>query len=220
MKHILIVSATPFEIKPLLDYLEIKNPVLGMNLPLKQTSNKEINVLITGVGMVNTSLMVGRYSLTPFDLALNVGVCGSFDKLSELGELVNITNDVLSEMGAEDGEDFITYDKLNLGSTHQFASNFNSSNTQINSLKKVKGITVNTIHGNELSIQKIKNIYNPDVESMEGAAFFAGCSATKQFLQIRAISNYVEKRDKSKWKMELAINNLNDFLIQFLSENN
>ena len=56
---------------------------------------------------------------------------------------------------------------------------------------------------------------------MEGAAFFASCKrAGGDFIQIRAISNYVEKRDKSKWQMPLAIQNLNDFLINFVNSNN
>ena len=216
--NILIVSATQFEVKPLLIFLEIENPVIGMNTTKKQPTYNDIHVLITGVGMVNTAFMVGRYSQNNFDLALNVGVCGAFDKTIEIGQLVNVTNDIISEMGAEDGDDFITYDQLDLGSTHQFICNYNNSNNQINSLKKVKGITVNTIHGNELNIQKIKAIYNPDIESMEGAAFFAACNNNiTNYLQIRAISNYVEKRDKSKWQMPLAIKNLNEFLISLLN---
>jgi futalosine hydrolase len=102
-----------------------------------------------------------------------------------------------------------------------FSENYTISNSFIDSLKKVKGITVNTVHGNELSIEKVKQFYHPDVESMEGASFFAGCTKTSgDFIQIRTISNYVEKRDKSKWQMPLAIKNLNDFLINFINSNN
>jgi futalosine hydrolase len=102
-----------------------------------------------------------------------------------------------------------------------FSENYSISNPWIDSLKKVKGITVNTVHGNEVAIEKVKQLYQPDVESMEGAAFFAGCvRAGGDFIQIRAISNYVEKRDKSKWQMPLAIKNLNDFLINFINSNN
>jgi futalosine hydrolase len=87
----------------------------------------------------------------------------------------------------------------------------------IDLLKSVKGITVNTVHGNEAAIEKVRQLYKPDVESMEGAAFFAACKGTaKNYVQIRAVSNYVEKRDKSKWQMPLAIKNLNDFLIAFI----
>ncbi len=215
---ILIVSATQFEVKPLLDFLGIAMPTIGINNANIDFEDKDIKVLITGVGMVNTAFMMGRYINSLYDMVINVGVCGAFDKQLELGQLVRVTSDVLSEMGAEDGEEFLTYDQLNLPGEHMFSENYTISNSLIDSLKKVKGITVNTVHGNEVNIEKVYQLYHPDIESMEGAAFFAGCERTdNDFLQIRSISNYVEKRDKSKWQMPLAIKNLNDFLINFIN---
>ncbi len=215
---ILIVSATQFEVKPLLDFLGIAMPTIGINNANIDFEDKDIKVLITGVGMVNTAFMMGRYINSLYDMVINVGVCGAFDKQLELGQLVRVTSDVLSEMGAEDGEEFLTYDQLNLPGEHMFSENYTISNSLIDSLKKVKGITVNTVHGNEVNIEKVYQLYHPDIESMEGAAFFAGCVRTdNDFLQIRSISNYVEKRDKSKWQMPLAIKNLNDFLINFIN---
>lgn len=215
--NILVVSATEFEVKPLLGFLGIALPTIGINNANIDFEEKDIKVLITGVGMVNTALMMGRYSHTDYDLIINVGVCGAFDKQLELGELVHITEDVLSELGAEDGEGFLTYNQMNLPGEHIYMGIYKDSYLMIELLKKVKGITVNTVHGNDVSIEKVKQLYHPDVESMEGAAFFAACSGTKgNSVQIRAISNYVEKRDKEKWQMPLAIKNLNDFLITFI----
>lgn len=215
--NILVVSATQFEVKPLLTFLGIAMPSIGMHTANIDFENKEINVLITGVGMVNTAFMVGRYSAEHFDLIINAGVCGAFDKTLELGDLVNVTEDILSEMGAEDGDDFLTYDQMELPGNHIYSANNTQSYLMIDLLKKVKGITVNKVHGNEPSIVKVKALYNPQVESMEGAAFFAACNGiVKNYVQIRTISNYVEKRDKSKWQMPLAIQNLNDFLITFI----
>ena len=214
---ILIVSATQFEVKPLLDFLGIAIPTIGMNNANIDFEEKDIKLLITGVGMVNTAFMMGKYNDSLYDLVINVGVCGAFHKNLKLGQLVNVTEDVISELGAEDGTDFLTYDKLNLPGVHEFSCDFKKSYEAINSLKKVKGITVNTVHGNDISIEKVIQLYHPDIESMEGAAFFAGCErANGDFMQIRTVSNYVEKRDKSKWEMPLAIKNLNDFLINFI----
>lgn len=215
---ILIVSATQFEVKPLLDFLGIAVPSIGMNNANMDFDEKDIQVLITGVGMVNTAFMMGRHINSLYDLVINVGVCGAFDKQSELGQLVHVTSDILSEMGAEDGEGFLAFDQLNLPGQHIFSENYTLANSLIDSLKKVKGITVNTVHGNEINIKKVQELYHPDVETMEGAAFFASCvRAGGDFIQIRAVSNYVEKRDKSKWQMPLAIKNLNDFLINFIN---
>ena len=215
--NILVVSATEFEVKPLLGFLGIALPAIGINNANIDFEEKDIKVLITGVGMVNTALMSGRYIQANYDLIINVGVCGAFNRQLELGQLVHITEDILSEMGAEDGADFLTYDQLHLPGKHIFSENCPKSYLMVELLKKVKGITVNTVHGNDERIEKVKQLYNPDVESMEGAAFFASCLGMKgNYIQIRAISNYVEKRNKEKWQMPLSIKNLNDFLITFI----
>ena len=214
--NILIVSATQFEVQPLLGFLGIALPSTGMNNANIDFEGKEIQVLITGVGMVNTAVIMGRHLTGNYDLVINAGVCGAFDRSLELGQIVLISEDVLSEMGAEDGDKFLSYDQLNLPGEHVFSGQHNNY-LMVDLLKKVKGITVNTVHGNEDAIEKVKKLYGPDVESMEGAAFFAACKdVTKNYIQIRTISNYVEKRDKGKWQMPLAIKNLNDFLITFI----
>lgn len=216
--HILIVSATQFEVKPLLDYLGIEHPAVGINNSGEAMHGNRIAVLITGIGMVNTAFAMGRYAMYDFDHMINVGVCGAFNRDISLGSLVNVTSDVLSELGAEDGEHFLTYDQLQLPGEHLFSNQLSKQFKQTDALPKVKGITVNTVHGNEASIEKVKQLYNPDVESMEGAAFYACCKHTNaQYMQIRAVSNYVEKRDKSKWQMPLAIKNLNDYLIEWIN---
>ncbi len=217
--NILIVSATQFEVKPLLDFLGIALPTIGVNSANIDFENKDIQVLITGVGMVNTAVMLGRHDLNHYGLIINAGVCGTLDRNIKLGQVLHITEDILSEMGAEDGNDFLTYDQLNLPGKHKFSHSLRHNFKDLETLKKVKGITVNTVHGNEITIEKVKQLYNPDVESMEGAAFFASCSGlSDNYIQIRSVSNYVEKRDKSKWQMPLAIKNLNDFLINFIED--
>ena len=217
--NILVVSATQFEVKPLLDFLGIALPSVGINHANIDFEGKDIHVLIAGVGMVNTALMLGRHDLNQYDLVINAGVCGAFDRKLELGEVVCVTSDILSEMGAEDGDDFLTYDQLNLPGKHIFYNDPHKNVERLLVLKHVKGITVNTIHGNDNSIGEVIKLYHPDVESMEGAAFFAACSGiNKNYIQIRSVSNYVEKRDKSKWQMPLAIKHLNDFLINFIKD--
>ena len=77
-------------------------------------------------------------------------------------------------------------------------------------MKKVKSITVNTVHGNKKSIAQIIKRLNPDIENMEGAAVFKVCNFfNTTCIQLRSISNYVEKRNKKKWNIPLAIQNLN-----------
>jgi futalosine hydrolase len=56
---------------------------------------------------------------------------------------------------------------------------------------------------------KLVNKYDPDIETMEGAAFFYICARECiPFISVRAISNMVERRDRKKWNIPLAIDNL------------
>ena len=49
---------------------------------------------------------------TAYDLALNLGVCGSFDSFLEPGTSSTWCRDRLAELGAEDGEAFLTLEDL------------------------------------------------------------------------------------------------------------
>jgi futalosine hydrolase len=212
MTKLLLVSATAAEIEPTLFFLSqgkdksIRNFILG---------NLSIDVCITGVGMVNTAFELGRLEHKNYNIAINVGVAGAFNKI-KLGEVVNVSEDCFSELGAEDGERFLSIDELGFGKQNLKIENpFQSSTT--NDLQKVRGITVNTVHGNDTSIKRIKEKYNPGIESMEGAAFIHAANSFRwQALQIRAISNKVEKRNRENWDLPLAIKNLNDVILRVI----
>lgn len=219
MPKFLIVAATKEEIQALIKHFNV--PIQGTEGVFESDSEIDLSVLLTGVGMVNTAYYLGRYSHNLYDYVINAGICGAFNRAIKIGEVVNVVEDSFSEMGAEDDKGFIKYVDLNLGGNTIFQNQVTVDFTYLDELKKVKGITVNKVHGNEDSIRTITNLFSPDVESMEGAAFFRGCNRlSENYFQVRAISNYVEKRDKSKWDIPLAINNLNNFCITLINDLN
>jgi futalosine hydrolase len=216
MQKLLIVSATPFEIEPLAKALETALPLKQGIISSFKYKNLQIDILITGVGMCNTAFAMGTLKNSNYSLIINAGVCGSFNKTILIGDVVNVKSDCFSELGAQTADSFLSLTDLGLGT--ELVNNENMfQNDLISRLKTVKAITVNTVHGNIKSIDAIKARLNPDVESMEGAAFLMACNIFKRSaLQIRAVSNKVEQRNKDNWNMPLAIENLNRFLIQFL----
>lgn len=219
MPKILVIAATKQEIAPLLNEFSVS--VIGKEGFFTSDLYKQLSVLITGVGMVNTAYYLGKYSHHIFDCVINAGICGAFNKQLQIGEVVTVIKDTLSEMGAENGPEFITYNDLNLGGSNHYQNPTLMGHAIIKNLKKVSGITVNKVHGSDESIKKAILLYNPDVESMEGAAFFRACDEwSKNYFQLRAVSNYVERRDKNKWNIPLAINNLNTLLIAFINDLN
>ena len=224
--RLLIVSATSLEIKPLLKVLG-KGRVLKHHITRYRYKHFQIDILITGVGMVptavGTTMALAGYR---YDAVINAGVCGSFNSEITIGSVLNITSDCLPETGAEDGEHFLSIIDLKLLDQDEFPftggklvndSVFESN--VINSLRISSGVTVNTVHGNEKNIAAFLGRHNADIESMEGAAFFYSCKMYKaKYIQIRSVSNYIEDRDVSKWNIPLAVQNLNHVLLDLLNE--
>ena len=172
----------------------------------QEITSKKINTkpnLITGIGMVNTAMYLTKELINNnFDLVINMGVAGAFSSTLKKGDVVEVIEDYFSEIGYEDGTNFCSFKEFDLKTKLIVKAK--------TKLKPVKAITVNTVHGNKNSIQSTVNLFNPDIETMEGAAFFKVCNYFNvPCMQIRSISNRVEKRNKSNWDIDLAIANLN-----------
>lgn len=206
---ILLVAATSAEISVLTEHFQLAEA------EFMQT--EKFDILITGVGMTATAFALGKYLTETYNLVLNLGIAGSFDSGIPLGTVLNITADEFSELGAEDKDNFLSIEALGFGKSSYQAHN-NLLHSSLSGLPKVKGITVNTVHGRQKSIDHIKSRLKPVTESMEGAAVLYCCEKEGiPCLQIRSISNYVEPRNKDGWKIGLAIKNLNEWAIGFLT---
>jgi futalosine hydrolase len=150
---------------------------------------------------------------TTYDLALNLGICGSFDRALSPGTVVHVVSDCMPELGAEDGDAFLTVGELGLqpGDAPPFTdgrlvNRAVPANPVLQTLPAVTGVTVNTVHGAERSIAETARRFAPQVESMEGAGFMYACLIHEvPFAQVRAVSNFVERRDRSAWKIDEAI---------------
>ena len=206
---VLIVAATEFELEGIRFHKdELKN-------------NLDLSFLTTGIGMVATTYTLAKkLSSNNYDLAINIGVAGSFKSNIPIGDVVEIASDRFADLGAEDDERFLSVSEMGLLEKNSFPfenEKLFAKNDFPSGLMQVNGITMNKVHGNKDSIHKIVERYDPDVESMEGAAFLYVCRMENlPCIQIRAISNYVEKRDKSKWKMTQAIQNLSSEVVEYL----
>lgn len=209
---ILFVCATPAEaVLPGIN----SEASIGTVHKLVHTSH-QIDVLITGAGMVATTYHLSRRLLMEqYDLAINVGICGSFSK-SLLGKIVNVKQDCFGDFGAEDHEEFLDVFQLEFMKADDFPFKngwlYTDAMVEIgllNTLPLVKGITVNKSSGNNENINRLKSKFNADIESMEGAAFFYCCKMNNvPCLQLRSVSNYIEKRNKNNWQIEQALKGL------------
>ena len=221
---ILIVAATNNEVKELRDNLKFVSK-LQDNLYNYQLGLLDIDVLVTGHGSVFMSYhLLKTLSVFTYDLAINAGIAGSFDYFLEQGFVVNVVQDQFADLGFEDRDSFFSLLEKEMFAEDSFPFTgevLRSIGTfelpEVESLIPVKAITVNTLHGKMESIQKIKARFNCEIETMEGAAFFYICLMEKiPFLQLRAISYFVELRKVENWNFTLAIKNLCSVLFDIL----
>jgi futalosine hydrolase len=224
--NLLLVSATLFEVRPFINRL---SPAGTGTDPLFRfrMNHHTVDLLIPGVGMLMTAYHLGRQlASSNYDFAVNAGIAGSFRPEIPIGSVVEVTEDCVTELGAEEEGGIVSFFELGLmdPDAHPYRRGklVNDLPIRVPALEKLRmvtGSTVNTIHGSADGVKRVRNQSAADVETMEGAAFLFAClSAGIPSTQIRSISNFVDERDKAKWDVKLALKNLNDVLKEVVSE--
>lgn len=195
--QILVVAATAAEIEPY------------------TTKVPSADVLITGVGVPSCMYhLQKRIQQVDYDCIIQAGIAGSFNTDLPLGNAVLVQQDCFADLGIEEQgyytPIFNTHfaDKDEFPFTGGWLLNFHEMLFK-SSLPKVKAVTVNKISDSALQKQQLATAFNAGIESMEGAALHYVCLQEKiPFIQIRSLSNYVGERDKAKWKIPEAVQNL------------
>ncbi len=211
LMQILVVAATGMEIAPFM----ANNPV--------------DDILIAGVGAPATLYhLVKRLQLVDYDIVIQAGIAGCFNPQIPSASSVLVYRDVFADLGIEEDSTYFTLGEKGLIDTDAFPYsngwlvNDSPILEQID-LPKVTSITVNKISDSKLQQEQFIQKFVPDIESMEGAALHYICLQEQvPFLQLRSISNTIGERDKTKWNMNPAIENLNmnlESIIHFLKQN-
>ena len=180
----------------------------------------------SGVGMLTSCFSLTKLVMEEKpDMIIQVGMAGSYDATMPLGKVVVVDKEIDGNTGVEeDGKwrdlfnmklekpNYYPFEKKMLPNTHIEKLN-------LLKLKTVTGVTVTEITTRKERIQQLMKKYEPTIETMEGAALHYVCRQTNtSFLQMRTISNYVGERDKSKWMIKDALDNLNTTLIQYIDK--
>jgi len=204
---LLLVAATRFEIDQTVTRLE------SFQYDLKST------IIITGPGIFNTGFSLGKQFAVDagYDLVIDAGICGSYSDALIPGACVSVIEDCLADFGAEDNESFLHASQLGFYTVNEKWITATALHLT-KELPQVRGITVNTVSGNTQTIEARRRIFEPDIESMEGAAFFLACRAFMlPSIQIRSVSNKVEPRNRKNWNVPVAVESLNSTLEQLLN---
>lgn len=219
---ITIVFATKIEALPCIEHFQLKEHQSYSNL----YENDDLHLLITGIGMLQTAANLMHYALHfERDFYFNLGIAGAFNRNLNLTEVVQVVSETYGDFGVENDEEF--EDFFEMGFLEQSSDVFNyglcrpiqNELHKLFNLKQASSITVNKVHGNEKSIAIIQEKYNADIENMEGLAFYYVLNKLqKPSIEIRSISNYVEKRNKVNWKIQEAIDSLKNSFIEIYKQ--
>ncbi len=224
--RILIVASSNSDVKQLADKMDFVQKI-NPNYITYKYGTLSVDILITGIGSVFTTYNLTKaINANSYELLINVGIAGSFDYFLEQGFVVNVVQDQFADLGIEENNKFYTLSEKELmnENLHPFNKEIlkykgNYEIDEVDALIPVKAITVNTMISDQESIDRLKTRFNPEIITTEGAAFFYVCLLEKiPFLQIRAISNYVEIRKVENWNIPLALKNLTLSIIEIFDE--
>lgn len=212
-KNILVVAATAKEINPFIE-----------SLKESQFNTNNIDILVPGIGLTaSTYHLAKQLELKKYDVVIQAGVAGSFERQIPPGTVVAIKQDTIADLSVVELKKLKTLFDLKLvpNDQHPYKNGWlvNPNQKILNKtrLKIVKGISVNQISTSKQMIQFYRDTFDPAIESMEGAALHYVCLMENiPFLQIRSISNYIGERNKKKWDMMDSIVNLNNELFQII----
>lgn len=180
---------------------------------------KQINVdvLVGGVGpivsAIHTSVALERKT---YDWIINMGIGGGFRNQASIGSLVVASEMIAVDFGVETPTGFSFADEVGLGRVRIISEEklrtsvlqaFDSAG-----LKTVTGpiLTVSTCTGTEATTKELqRRVPQAAAEAMEGFGVAAAGLAKKiPVLEVRAISNVVGQRDKTKWRIDEALESL------------
>lgn len=204
ISNILITAATEAEMR-CLQNVSFKSPAVT------------VKRLVTGIGPVAAVYATMLYLKTEErpDLLINIGIAGSFRNDIPQGSVVIPLTDRFADLGVCDGRKFIPLEDtgIEIGDEYTPVGTYSADENIADRITKgilpVKAITVSRVTGSKKARDALVREFNPDIESMEGAAAYYVCNKEGiPCVGIRAVSNKVGPRDRASWDLPLAIDRL------------
>lgn len=213
---VVITSATDSEI------LQIREQIVSK--AKEEISKCHFYFHTSGVGMLASCFSILKLIVDEQpDLIIQAGIAGSFYPKYVNGMVVNVKADSIGDLGVEEEGLFKDVFDMDLSKKDAFPfsnkklHNHFSEKYNLLHIADVNGVTVNEISTRQNRILQLKEKYDAEIETMEGAALHYCCLQTNTpFLQIRGISNRVGERNKSQWNIANALNNLTTTILSYV----
>lgn len=203
-RKVLIVTAVPAEQKAVLRGLKEAEP---------------FRVIAAGVGAAAAAASTAaELTRTRYDLVVSAGIAGGFPGRAEVGSVVLAERIIAADLGSETADGFLSVDELGFGSSQievdrallsRVASALSASNF---SYCQGPLLTVTTATGTQETADALaRRIPGAVAEAMEGYGIAIAASQCKlPVMEIRTISNTVGPRNRSAWRINEALQTLED----------
>ncbi len=221
---ILLITATAMEGDRLVSLIgsPVQQIVHGRRWVSGTLHGASVRLIEGGLGAVNTATsLTHALEMTTPDVVLQVGIGGAYDgSRLEVGDLALAEHDSYADLGVTtpdgwQGAELIGIPVLQIDGTDRYNTypcdvrrtaagcelltpSFHLTRGPFATVQEVSGTS-------ELGAERRRRVPGAICESMEGAAAAQLCTLYGvDFVQLRAISNLVEDRDRSRWNLPLA----------------
>lgn len=223
---ILVTAATLLEIVPFIRRRMPEYPAQTVGSAGTLLELPGVDILVTGVGGLQCAAHVARVLATRrYDLLVQAGIAGSFSAALPKLSVVRVVSELCGDLGAEDNGSFLHINDMGLLDPNQFPFRDGelratpAAIAALCGLAEVRSVTVNRVLSEERSIRWVSERFNPQIVNMEGAGlFYSALIAGVPFVSVRAISDLVGPRDKSKWDIPGAVRELDAVLEAIVAE--
>ena len=219
---ILVVFATEPEAAPFMEGEAWEQENTGLK-PIFRSASGKTDVLISGMGQVNTAQALTAYfekNPRP-ELVIMGGIAGAFAGSGAMvGDVCFATEEIYADTGIHSPEGFTGVEKTGIplveAGDMKYYNRFPVRDlfckiTELRfTFKIISGpfATVSAVSGTDKAADRIEEAWNPLCENMEGAAAaHVSLMYGVPFVEARGISNMVEDRDRARWDIPMACAN-------------
>ena len=225
-----LFAATEAELRPVLTQMTRVLSSSGRGPAWSgELSGRACRLRVAGVGAANAAhaLTLEIEAARPRAAAL-FGVGGAFPQSGlPVGAAAVATEEIYGDLGADSPDGWLSLERLGFPAVSGPPPLYNRFPMDMRLARraaKASGaalapfVTVSTCAGTEKRASELYDRFGASVENMEGAAAAHVCALYGlPLLEVRGISNIVENRDRSRWRLPEAVSAAADALLNAVS---
>ena len=233
MEEILVLSATAFEQEALREKIErgVRREVAGREWIRGEIAGREVLLVATGLGAVNTAhaLTCVLQAQRPV-WVLQVGIGGAYPEGGlRIGDLALASEECYGDLGVRTEQGWQGAELIGIPVLEQGERYFNRFSLDGEWVQRAARILPEAKVGTFVTVQECSGTdalglergrrFGGVCENMEGAAVAHLCALYGvPFVEVRAMSNIVEARDRDTWDLPLALDRAQAAALRLLQE--